>query len=529
MLNFFRKYATTIAWTIVIFFGGTMFAGTLIFGRKDNSQQTSISKIDALKNAIATIDSVPVDSNIYTELLYQYMATFQGENKNAVIPPEIIELARFRAFNQAVNYSLFLDYANSQKIKVSKKNVSSRLDQYTSSYNLKNKKELKELLKKNNYPYKAFLNKTKNNLKVEKIKDTLISSVSVNDKDLENNYKRIKLSHILIKFDPSSADSQSKSFEKASQVSKKINSSEIEFERAVSVFSEDEITKKKFGQFPNWKSPGQLHRNIEAAAFSLPIGIYSEPIKSDIGYHIIVVTDSKFVSKPKDYNKEDLRKEITTNKENAVLSAFIQNKITSSNFTIRDPYIKAVTSKFNGNYAEAIFSYQQQISKDPNSPLPHYFISKIRNSLGETSQALNQLNKAKIKGKLYPTLDFSNLHLELANTEAMAMYENKSLKRKVQRAIQKYEKGTPITGAIVLQEIGKNYKQANVPPVLTDEIIAAWTLANNDPGSLNLVRASAALLQLSDITSSIDAKLKLLETEKDNSVNSDQTKNSFKK
>ena len=104
MLNFFRKYATIIAWTIVIFFGGTMFAGTLIFGRKDNSEQTSMQTIDALKNALAIIDSVPVDSNIYSELLYQYMSTFQAENKKAVIPPEIIELARFRAFNQAVNY-----------------------------------------------------------------------------------------------------------------------------------------------------------------------------------------------------------------------------------------------------------------------------------------------------------------------------------------------------------------------------------------------------------------------------------------
>jgi foldase protein PrsA len=513
MLNFFRKYATIIAWTIVIFFGGTMFAGTLIFGRKDNSEQTSMQTIDALKNALAIIDSVPVDSNIYSELLYQYMSTFQAENKKAVIPPEIIELARFRAFNQAVNYSLFLDYANSEKIKISKKNVSSRLDQYISSYKLKSKKELKALLKKNNYPYKAFLNKTKNNLKVEKTKDTLLASISVNDKDLENHFKRIKLSHILIKFDPDSIESQAKSKEKATQVLKRITTNDIEFDRAVSIFSEDKITKQNFGKFSNWMSIGQLHRHIEAAAFSLPIGIYSEPIKSDAGYHIIVVTDSKFVSKPKNYNKETLRKELMTTKETNILSDFILNKITSSNFTIRDPYVKAVTDKFKGDYDEAIASYQQQIAKDPNSPLPHYFISKIRNSLGETSRALIQLNKAKIKGKLYPTLDFSNLHIERAKTEAKLMYENKTLKRKVQRTIKKYGKGIPITGEIVLKEIGKGYKQANVPSIITDNIEFAWKLANNDTGSLKLVRESATLLQLSNITSSIDIKLKLIEKE----------------
>ncbi len=38
---------------------------------------------------------------------------------------------------------------------------------------------------------------------------------------------------------------------------------------------------------------GQMVKPFEAAAFSLPIGVVSEPIKTDFGYHLIIVDSKK--------------------------------------------------------------------------------------------------------------------------------------------------------------------------------------------------------------------------------------------
>ncbi|MBI5046229.1 peptidylprolyl isomerase [Candidatus Micrarchaeota archaeon] len=38
---------------------------------------------------------------------------------------------------------------------------------------------------------------------------------------------------------------------------------------------------------------GQMVKEFETAAFSLPVGIVSQPIKTEFGYHLIVVTGKK--------------------------------------------------------------------------------------------------------------------------------------------------------------------------------------------------------------------------------------------
>ena len=76
---------------------------------------------------------------------------------------------------------------------------------------------------------------------------------------------------------------------KAISITQRLNSGE-DFATLAQKFSDDTGSGANGGEL-DFFGRGQMVKEFEDAAFSLPIGQISEPIKSQFGYHIIQVEE----------------------------------------------------------------------------------------------------------------------------------------------------------------------------------------------------------------------------------------------
>ena len=97
--------------------------------------------------------------------------------------------------------------------------------------------------------------------------------------------KEVKASHILV-------DTE----EKAKEIKKKLNKG-TKFETLVKEFSKDEGSKAKGGEL-GYVMKGQLVPEFESKAFSMKKDEISDPVKTQFGWHIIRVLDSRDVKIP---------------------------------------------------------------------------------------------------------------------------------------------------------------------------------------------------------------------------------------
>ena len=112
------------------------------------------------------------------------------------------------------------------------------------------------------------------------------------------------------------------SIDTADSVRSDILSGNISFEDAARKYSlcPSKDAGGALGEF----SRGQMVKEFEDAAFSLDVGVISEPVKTQFGYHIIKVT-GKSDSKKLEYDdiKDELRKQLIAEKQEKIYSSYI--------------------------------------------------------------------------------------------------------------------------------------------------------------------------------------------------------------
>ena len=135
----------------------------------------------------------------------------------------------------------------------------------------------------------------------EKFQQKVLSKIKVSKKDVYSFFETFKdslpffpteakMRHLLLI--PEASDSTKKeTVSLLKKIKERINEGE-DFERLASSFSMDPGSKKKGGDL-GWVKRGSLLKNFEEVAFTIKTNTISEPIETEVGYHILEVFERK--------------------------------------------------------------------------------------------------------------------------------------------------------------------------------------------------------------------------------------------
>ena len=222
-------------------------------------------------------------------------------NKN---PNKYLELQR-AVLNSMVDQKILLELAEKDTtIEVGEKEVDQALDLQVENIvrQAGGKEAAEKMLQQSIKSFRAeFWLEMKDKITSEKFQQKVLSKIKVSKKDVFaffESYKdslpvfptEVKIRHLLIT--PEASDSANKeTISLLKKIANRIKKGES-FGELASSFSMDPGSKKKGGDL-GWVKRGSLLKNFEETAFTIKTNTISDPIKTEVGYHILEVFERK--------------------------------------------------------------------------------------------------------------------------------------------------------------------------------------------------------------------------------------------
>lgn len=312
----------------------------------------------------------------YAEISPDILASIQSKNN-----------IKKMALDKIESETLIKQEAVKLNIKVSEREIDNGINEVKSRFSVDLKgnrlneqqaeKYFFEELKKQNIRYEDFRSKIKKDLMARKLIDQVLkpkitqpsqeeikkffdnlmlvinnstSSLKASKEEIEdytniaNKMKemfseRIRLRHILIKFQSSDILSKNKALEKVKSIRQRLIKGE-DFEEVAEKESDDTESAKRGGDI-GYVIKGMLPEELDRVAFSINPGDISDVIETTFGYHIIQVTEKKITQKIKfDAVKDDIANIIMQQKFADELQKYVDELKKKAKIEIFDSELK---------------------------------------------------------------------------------------------------------------------------------------------------------------------------------------------
>ncbi len=388
MSVFFRRYQKAIIWIVVLsfFVGGVALlsanqAGLFSGSNNNNSTTQNIAIVNG--TAIPTSTAETAATNLLNQYKYYYQQLGQDPTdqfsgaKGKLLTLDI----RAQALNQVIREALYAQAAKERKIRVTKQQINdsftAQYDQVLSSNSL-TEDQLSTILVQQGQTLASFKDSLRAQVEVQ-LRDTalqnqIVGVINPTDDELEqyfeaniSNYdtaESIRASHILVSDEATAQDIYNQLMAGA------------DFATLARQYSQDTGTRDNGGDL-GWFSRGDMVQEFEDAAFALDVGQISEPVKTQYGYHIIMVTDRMAASTPTlDDVKDQVRNDYISQETSDRFSAWYQDYHDAADIQILDPLLNAYLLQ-NSDLDAAIAEYERLLANNEVSdPYFEYYIGR---------------------------------------------------------------------------------------------------------------------------------------------------------
>ncbi|MEA1871731.1 MAG: peptidylprolyl isomerase [Candidatus Bipolaricaulota bacterium] len=329
MQHFFERHKKTIVWTIVIAF---LITGVGLLGLNQAGVFNSSPSEEQGPPVAATVNGVRVSrealDTAYTNIANKYVQYYQqmGQDTSSLFAGARGELFKLQLQGQAlqglIRQEIYAQQAQSFKIKVPSQEVddafAEQYDGLLANYNI-TEDQLEVYLVGQGKTLEGFKKEMRESmegqLRDQALREEVIGDLQPTDDELEayleknittyDTPEEVRASHILV-------DDE----ETANEVLDKLNNGG-DFAELAKEYST--CPSAEGGGDLDWFSRGRMVPEFEEAAFALQVGEMSGIVKTEFGYHIIMVTDRKEAHTPtldeiKDQVRDDYIQEIAEEK-----------------------------------------------------------------------------------------------------------------------------------------------------------------------------------------------------------------------
>ncbi|MFH1389240.1 MAG: peptidylprolyl isomerase [Candidatus Margulisiibacteriota bacterium] len=358
MLTWFRKNTKGIMITVAVVFIGSMFYG---LGYSRFSEQGS----DQPKkpSGLAKVNGEEISVQRYRELINR-IAQNSGRQVSARDLPYIESMA----LGQTIDFTIILQDAR-KKERVNGSEIDSVLDNIQTQNKLANRGDLEKALKSSGFTLGSFRDFIRDDILVQKRQMKLREGVSVTPDDL----REIRASHILVKEEPN-----------AKLILEKVKKGD-DFAKLAKQYSTDSGSAVKGGDL-GYFSTGMMVKPFEEAAFSLKNGEVSGIVKTQFGYHIIKVVDSRL--RKIDSAKGNIDEVLLKQKQQAVFNQWHSELQSKAKVEIEEPTLLAHSYRSQGKNAEAAAEYKKAITFNPANAYLYVFLGDTYMTMGQKDLAL---------------------------------------------------------------------------------------------------------------------------------------------
>jgi len=191
-------------------------------------------------------------------------------------------------------------------------------------------------LTKNGFDIEYVKSDIANGLLVQKFLDQeLGDQIKVTDEELQEAYKKDKTAsvrHILLNTQGKSDSAKKEIYKKMEDILAQAKSGK-DFASLAKKYSEDPGSKDNGGLYKDFPR-GRMVKPFDDAAFSVPVGDISDIIETRFGYHILKVIDRKKETRPFEDVKEQLKRQLESQKRRDAYDAYIQKLKDESEFKL---------------------------------------------------------------------------------------------------------------------------------------------------------------------------------------------------